>query len=137
MPPRRRTSTRGNLRRLTGYPGYPGHSLKVGTKDKSSVQAVQERLNEMGCGPIPFSGAFDKQTRAAVDLFKPARWMVKVNLLRLTGWSVHSRGLRYSELPPLNCRRVYLTIGESQSEYCGFTSGRDGRTTGFKPRSAS
>ncbi|MET0514953.1 MAG: peptidoglycan-binding protein [Nitrospiraceae bacterium] len=70
MPPRRRSSSRETPQALNGFPAYPGYSLKLHIKDKISVRAVQQRLNDVGCGPIPVTGVFDRQTRAAVQLFQ-------------------------------------------------------------------
>jgi len=39
-------------------------------KDRASVRAVQQRLNEVGCGPLSVDGRFDRVTRAAVQLFQ-------------------------------------------------------------------
>ncbi|NGZ09587.1 MAG: CHAP domain-containing protein [Nitrospira sp. LK70] len=49
---------------------YPGYYVKVGVKDQTVVRAVQRRLNDLGCGPIPVSGTFDSQTKSAVQLFQ-------------------------------------------------------------------
>ncbi|SLM47433.1 Peptidoglycan-binding domain 1 protein [Nitrospira japonica] len=70
MATRHRTSSgRGNVGRNAGR-AYPGHIIKVGIKDNASVRAVQQRLNEVGCGPLLVSGDFNSSTRSAVRLFQ-------------------------------------------------------------------
>lgn len=70
MPIRRRGLRASHKTERGGYPGYPGYSLKVGTQDTSFVRIVQQRLGEVGCGPLPVSGIFDRHTREAVQLFQ-------------------------------------------------------------------
>lgn len=55
---------------LEDYPSYPGKVLRVGTKDRSAVRAVQRRLNQVGCGPIPANGIYDDVTRATVGYYQ-------------------------------------------------------------------
>lgn len=49
---------------------YPGRVIKKGDKDKKVVKAVQNRLNEAGCGPIDVDGDFGSNTFNAVKLFQ-------------------------------------------------------------------
>ncbi len=71
MPPQTHPSSPALRTRATGnVPDYPGYLLKVGVKDPSSVRAVQQRLNNVGCGPIAVSGIFDRETQAAVRLLQ-------------------------------------------------------------------
>ena len=70
MPRRHRRSSKQNSGSLRVRLSYSGHSLTVGVQDKSSIRAVQQRLNEVGCGPVTLSGIYDRQTRAAVQLFQ-------------------------------------------------------------------
>ena len=50
---------------------FPGHILKTGSGDKSSIEMLQHRLNEVGCGPIAETGVFDKEhTKNSVMLFQ-------------------------------------------------------------------
>lgn len=66
----RRTSSNRNGATLSRGLMYPGHDLSIGVKDTASVRKVQQRLNEIGCGPVSVSGSLDSQTRAAVQLFQ-------------------------------------------------------------------
>ncbi len=66
----RRTSSNRNGATLSRGLMYPGYDLSIGVKDTASVRKVQQRLNEIGCGPVSVSGSFDSQTRAAVQLFQ-------------------------------------------------------------------
>lgn len=78
MPSRRRISAKIRLssqKMKKGAPCdrslmYPGYYVKVGVTDQAVVRAVQRRLNDLGCGPIPVSGTFDSQTKSAVQLFQ-------------------------------------------------------------------
>ena len=49
---------------------YPGFALRTGVVARSTIRAVQGRLNQVGCGPIPVSGAFDRATQQAVRLLQ-------------------------------------------------------------------
>ncbi|MBL8008135.1 MAG: CHAP domain-containing protein [Ignavibacteria bacterium] len=49
---------------------YPGRVIKKGEKDKKIVRAVQEKLNDSGCGPIDVDGDFGNKTFNAVKLFQ-------------------------------------------------------------------
>lgn len=49
---------------------YPGYALRAGVVAPSTIRAVQGRLNQVGCGPIPVSGVFDRATQQAVRLLQ-------------------------------------------------------------------
>jgi len=50
---------------------YPGRIIKAGDSERKIVKAIQHRLNEVGCGPIEETGAFDNEkTKTAVKLFQ-------------------------------------------------------------------
>jgi Putative peptidoglycan binding domain/CHAP domain len=49
---------------------YPGRMVEMGSSDSASVRAVQQRLSQMGCGPLPGDGVFDAKVRDAVKLFQ-------------------------------------------------------------------
>lgn len=49
---------------------YPGRIIKKGEADKKIVKAVQQKLNELGFGPIDADGDFGNQTVAAVKAFQ-------------------------------------------------------------------
>ena len=49
---------------------YPGRIIKAGEQDKTVVETLQTRLNEIGCGLIEVDGDFRKETKAAVRLFQ-------------------------------------------------------------------
>jgi hypothetical protein len=44
--------------------------VTLGEADAAIVKAVQQRLNELGCGPIDVDGVFGSQTKNAVKLFQ-------------------------------------------------------------------
>lgn len=85
MPSRRHISSKKpdapRSRSLT----YPGYYVKVGVKDHTVVRAVQRRLNDLGCGPISFSGTFDRQTKAAVQLFQARSVNARGQALKIDG----------------------------------------------------
>ena len=71
MPSPHRSRRRQQATLLTSQPSYPGFPLKVGgTNDRAAIGAVQHRLNQVGCGPVPENGNFDSETKAAVQLFQ-------------------------------------------------------------------
>ena len=49
---------------------FPGRILKTGSGDKKSIRTLQNRLNEVGCGPIEETGVFSKATKNSVMLFQ-------------------------------------------------------------------
>lgn len=85
MPSRRRSSSKRTGARLSRSLMYPGYYLKVGVKDPTVVRAVQRQLNELGCGPIPVSGSFDSQTKAAVQLFQARSVDARGQALKMDG----------------------------------------------------
>jgi len=46
------------------------HVVTPGDLDRSSVLAIQKRLNQLGCGPIAEDGDFGPETFEAVELFQ-------------------------------------------------------------------
>jgi hypothetical protein len=44
--------------------------LQVGEPNNAAVRAVRARLNELGCGAVPATGAFDAALRTTVKLFQ-------------------------------------------------------------------
>lgn len=67
---RHATKKRPRVRLRSSVPPYPGHYLKEGTTDRDSTRLVQERLNQVHCGPVAENGRFDGETKAAVQLFQ-------------------------------------------------------------------
>jgi lysozyme family protein len=51
-------------------PVYPGHVVTEKETDKDLVKTLQNRLNEVGCGPIDVDGIFGKKTKDAVMQFQ-------------------------------------------------------------------
>lgn len=51
-------------------PAYPGKLIKRGHTNKSHVEAVQKRINEVGAGPLDVNGDFGVETERAVKLFQ-------------------------------------------------------------------
>lgn len=71
MSPRRRAASPTRRTRATDTTlDYPGYALKAGVKAPSTIRAVQQRLNQVGCGPIAVSGIYDRGTQDAVRLLQ-------------------------------------------------------------------
>ncbi len=51
-------------------PQFPGRVLSAGSDQKSTVMAIQQRLNDLGCGPVDVDGKFGPETEEAVELFQ-------------------------------------------------------------------
>ena len=49
---------------------FPGQVLALGCPDGPEVLQLQQRLNALGCGPVPDSGTFDRATKRGVRLFQ-------------------------------------------------------------------
>ncbi len=51
-------------------PSYSGRVVSIGETDARVIQLIQNRLNQVGCGPIAEDGVFGPNTQAAVELFQ-------------------------------------------------------------------
>lgn len=49
---------------------FPGRIIERDEPDTNIVRALQQRLNEVGCGPIGTDGGFGDETESAVRLFQ-------------------------------------------------------------------
>ena len=49
---------------------YPSRIIMMGELDSSIVKQIQNRLNELGCGPIDVDGVFGRMTVNAVKTFQ-------------------------------------------------------------------
>jgi peptidoglycan hydrolase-like protein with peptidoglycan-binding domain len=49
---------------------YPGYVVDGRATDKGVVTMLQDRLNQVGCGPVDRSAVFDEKTQYAVMLFQ-------------------------------------------------------------------
>lgn len=115
--------SRPHKTRHISVPPYPGHYLKVGTTDRASTRAVQQQLNQIGCGPVPANGTFDGQTRASVQLFQARSVDARGQSLKVDGvvgpltWTTLFGS---QSLPPIDARPisplVELTLGIAAAE---------------------
>ena len=53
----------------TNFTTFPGTVLTPGSKG-AAVLAVQQRLNNLGCGPVAEDGTFGAETQDAIELFQ-------------------------------------------------------------------
>ncbi|MCB0725949.1 MAG: CHAP domain-containing protein [Ignavibacteriae bacterium] len=73
---------------------YPNRVIKKGESNKTIVRALQQKLNEVGCGPIDVDGDFGPQTFKSVKQFQATRRDQNGNPLEIDGkvgsitWSV-------------------------------------------------
>jgi len=67
---RAKSAIKMTVRAATGPITFPGQVIAAGSKDKTSVLAIQQRLNQVGCGPIAVDGVFGPETADAVELFQ-------------------------------------------------------------------
>lgn len=51
-------------------PSFPGRVIQLGSTLTAAVRAIQKRLNQVGCGPVPEDGVFNSQVFEAVELFQ-------------------------------------------------------------------
>ena len=65
----RRVNT-GQVRKRIGSVEHPGRTIKLGDADRKTVKAIQQRLQEFGCGPTDALGTFGSRTLASVKLFQ-------------------------------------------------------------------
>jgi len=64
---------------------YPNRVIKKGEKNKTVVKALQQKLNEVGCGPIDVDGDFGPQTFKAVKQYQATRRDQNGNPLEIDG----------------------------------------------------
>lgn len=64
---------------------YPNRILKQGETDATIVKAIQQRLNDVGCGPIEVIGIFGPKTTNAVKLFQATHRDQNGNPLEIDG----------------------------------------------------
>jgi hypothetical protein len=67
---RAKSTSKMTARAATGPTTFPGQVIAAGSKDKRSVLAIQQRLNQVGCGPIAADGVFGPETADALELFQ-------------------------------------------------------------------
>ncbi len=73
---------------------YPNRIIKPGETDAAIVKAIQQKLNESGCGPVEVIGIFGPKTINAVKLFQATHRDQNGNALEIDGkvgsvtWSV-------------------------------------------------
>ncbi len=73
---------------------YPDRIIKAGETDKVVVMAIQQKLNESGCGPVEVIGIYGPKTINAVRLFQATHRDQRGNALEIDGkvgsvtWSV-------------------------------------------------
>jgi hypothetical protein len=49
---------------------FGGTTIVTGSSDTESIMAIQQRLNDVGCGPVAVDGQFGAETFAAVEQFQ-------------------------------------------------------------------
>ncbi len=64
---------------------YPNRIIQKGEADKTIVKALQNKLNEVGCGPVTADGDFGNKTFSAVKLFQSTRKDANGNPLVMDG----------------------------------------------------
>lgn len=82
MPATSMTTT--PLGRVMSIP-FPGRIIKMNDADSTIVTAIQNRLNEVGCGPIDADGDFGSKTRDAIKLFQSRFTDADGNPLKVDG----------------------------------------------------
>jgi hypothetical protein len=67
---------------------YPGHAVRKGDSRIDVVQAVQTRLNAVGCGPLIVDGIFGDDTESSVKLFQTRRNLLPDGVVGPLTWDV-------------------------------------------------
>ena len=65
-------------------PLFPDHVIKVGSNDKTSVLAIQKRLNQVGSGPVQVDGVFSAKLWKQSSCSRRSRSILKV----IPSWSM-------------------------------------------------
>lgn len=64
---------------------FPGRTLRPGSTDAASIRLVQERLNQLGCGPVEADGVYGAETMEAVEFFQARNADTFGNPLKMDG----------------------------------------------------
>ncbi len=88
-----------------------GHVGRRGTNLKADVRAIQERLNEIGKGPVSVSGICDSQTLEAIHAFQDHFMLVPDEVIAPEGTSL--KFLRAWKKKPISTG-VNLVFGKLQ-----------------------
>ena len=101
---------------------YPNRLIKRGETDKAIVEAIQRRLEELGCGPLVVDGDFGLKTLNAVKLFQSRFTDNQGNALRIDGeigavtWSVlfGEQSVEINDLPTSPLLKRVLEIASNE-----------------------
>ena len=104
---------------LTAVP-YPGRLVKRGESDPHVVQALQRRLNALGCGPLAESGRFGADTLSAVKRFQARFPDIDGQPLKVDGivgsltWAALFGAPAPPPVPPASLATAALAIARTQ-----------------------
>jgi hypothetical protein len=94
---------------------YAGRAVRKGDTRTDVVNAVQARLNAVGCGPVEIDGVFGDETSSAVKLFQTRRNLEADGVVGPLTWNE----LFFEETPvnavangPLLARALQIALGE-------------------------
>lgn len=99
---------------------YPNRIIQQGEPDKVLVTAIQNRLNELGCGPLQAIGIFGPKTTQAVRLLQARSIDQKGNPLKIDGkigaitWQVLFGVSNQAVVQISNLATQALTVANSQ-----------------------
>jgi hypothetical protein len=113
---------------------YPGQTIQLQSFDIASVKAIQQQLNEKGCGPVNVNGDYDLETCHAVMLFQTRFNDVNGNPLDADGivgpitWAAlfGTKNIKPIITPPNNLLTTVLNVARSQIGVIEFPPGSNG-----------
>ncbi|HEY4187789.1 MAG TPA: peptidoglycan-binding protein [Polyangia bacterium] len=65
---------------------YPGRAVRKGDPRTDVVKQAQQRLDDVGCGPLPVDGIFGDATASSVELFQTRRDLVPDGVVGPITW---------------------------------------------------
>lgn len=71
---------------MSSTPSFPGRVVRIGDHRRDVVRLVQERLDQLGAGPLAADGVFGSGTRAAVVRFQSRRGLLSDGVVGPATW---------------------------------------------------
>ncbi|ASU34181.1 peptidoglycan-binding protein [Mucilaginibacter xinganensis] len=124
---------------------YPGYTIQQHAVDITSVKAIQQQLNEKGCGPVKVNGDYDLDTCYAVMLFQTRFNDVNGNPLDADGivgpitWAAlfGVKNIKAIVTPPNRLLSAVLDIARSQIGVTEFPAGSNDGPSVYKYHDAA
>jgi hypothetical protein len=94
---------------------YPGKAVRIGDSRADIVKQVQQRLNDVGCGPLALDGVFAAGTESAAKLFQTRRSLDADGVVGPITWDALFQEAPFvNDAPPTPLLATTLKVATSQ-----------------------